>query len=206
MAKKLKLAEHKADSAHLSTKRRNNVTKDDHLEDTQDLLAERLRNGDRVAAAELVDKYYRQIFLYMRRLGHNRQVSEDLTQECFLNAWYHIGHLKEDKALAGWLYRIASNVSKLYWRRHKGKQMVSIEWVDTPEDRILETDRSDNYEQLEQLRQAVAQLPIKLREVIVLHYLQHLTISEAAEAAGIRQGTFKSRLSRALKILRKQLP
>jgi DNA-directed RNA polymerase specialized sigma24 family protein len=36
--------------------------------------------------------------------------------------------------------------------------------------------------------------------------MQHLTIAEAAEAAGIREGTFKSRLGRALKILRKQLP
>ena len=114
--------------------------------------------------------------------------------------------MKEGKALASWLYRIASNVSKLYWRRHKGKKMVSIEWIDAPEDNILETDKSGEYEQLEQLRQAVGQLPIKLKEVIALHYMQHLTISQGAEAASIRQGTFKSRLSRALKLLRKQLP
>ena len=142
----------------------------------------------------------------MRRLGHDRQVSEDLTQESFLNAWYHIGQLKEGKALASWLYRIATNVSKLYWRRHKGKKVVSIEWIDAPEDKILDADKSGQYEQLEQLRQVVAQLPVKLREVIVLHYMQHLTIAQAAEAASVRPGTFKSRLGRALKILRKQLP
>jgi len=75
------------------------------LEDGHDSLASRLKDGDRVAAAELVEMYYRRIFLYMRRLGHDRQVSEDLTQESFLNAWYHIGQLKEGKALASWLYR-----------------------------------------------------------------------------------------------------
>jgi RNA polymerase sigma factor (sigma-70 family) len=51
----------------------------------------------------------------------------------------------------------------------------------------------------------VGELPRKLREAIVLHYMQHLTISEAAEAAGIREGTFKSRLNRALRALRKQV-
>jgi len=206
MAKKLKSTEHEVDSAHRITERQNIDTKDEHLEDRQDSLAARLRNGDRSAAAELVGMYYQQIFLYMRRLGHDRQVSVDLTQESFLNAWYHIGQLKDGKALASWLYRIASNVSKLYWRRHKGKKLLSVEWIDTPEKAIIDSDRSSEYEQLEQLQQAVGQLPIKLKEVIVLHYMQHLTIAQAAEAAGIRQGTFKSRLSRALKILRKQLP
>jgi len=206
MAKKMKSPEQKADSAHRKNKRQKIDTKDDHLEDGHDSLAARLRDGDCAAAAELVEMYYQRIFLYMRRLGHDRQVSEDLTQESFLNAWYHIGQLKDGKALASWLYRIASNVSKLYWRRHKGKKIVSIEWIDAPEDSIVESDRSSEYEQLEQLRQAVGQLPIKLKEVIALHYMQHLTIAEGAKAAGIRQGTFKSRLSRGLKILRKQLP
>ena len=63
----------------------------------------------------------------MRRLGHSSQVSEDLTQESFLQAWQHIGQLRKDKALNSWLYRIANNVSRLYWRRHKGKEQGSIE-------------------------------------------------------------------------------
>ncbi|MHC4596847.1 MAG: RNA polymerase sigma factor, partial [Planctomycetota bacterium] len=60
-------------------------------------------------------------------------------------------------------------------------------------------------EQLEQLKNAVTRLPIKLRQAVVLHYMQQLTITEAAEAAGIRKGTFKSRLNRALKALRKRV-
>ena len=206
MLKKLKSPEHEVESAHHIDEQPSINTKDDDLEDVQDWLAERLREGDRAAAARLVEMYYQQIFLYMRRLGHDRQESEDLTQESFLNAWYHIGQLKDGKALVSWLYRIASNVSRLYWRRHKGTKIVSIEWIDAPEDRIVQNSTSSEYEQLEALRQAVAQLPIRLKEVVVLHYMQHLTIAEAAKAVGVRQGTFKSRLSRALKSLRKQLP
>jgi len=58
---------------------------------------------------------------------------------------------------------------------------------------------------LNRLKDAVAGLPWKLRQTVVLHYMQHMTIAEAAEAAEVRQGTFKSRLNRALNILRKRI-
>ncbi|MHC4529434.1 MAG: RNA polymerase sigma factor, partial [Planctomycetota bacterium] len=86
-------------------------------ENNQDLqknrrsLAFRLRAGSHGAAAELVDIYYEQMYFYMRRLGHSRSVSEELTQEIFMSAWQHIGQLKTDVALNNWLYRIASNIS-----------------------------------------------------------------------------------------------
>ena len=96
--------------------------------DRLESLVRRLRAGDRTAAAELADAYYQQIYVFMRRLGHSKPVSEDLTQECFLAAWQHLGQLRDDTALAGWLYRIAGNASKMYWRRHKGNQ-ISIEQI-----------------------------------------------------------------------------
>jgi len=206
MRKKAKSEEHNPSAAHPTVKEVNSETHARDARNGQEGLVERLREGDRGAAAELVEQYYRQIYLYMRRLGHDPQVSEDLTQESFLNAWYHIGQLKDGKALRGWLYRIAGNVSKLYWRKHKGKKAVSIELVDVPGKLVDSDEGAGAYERLEQLRAAVGRLPPRLREVIVLHYMQELTISEAAQAAGIKQGTFKSRLGRALKILRKQVP
>jgi len=48
-------------------------------------------------------------------------------------------------------------------------------------------------------------LPRKLQEAVVLHYLEQLTIAEAAEAVGVRQGTLKSRLSRGLEALRAEM-
>jgi len=173
----------------------------------RDSLAVRLRAGNREAAVELVDEYYQQIYLFMRRLGHDRQISEDLTQECFFNAWHHIGQLKDGKALNGWIYRIASNVSRLHWRRHKHKhkEVIGIEGIDMPNSGKDEPEKMAHNEQLEHLRDVVERLPLKLRETIILHYMQQLTIVEATEAAGINQGTFKSRLNRALKILRKNI-
>jgi RNA polymerase sigma-70 factor (ECF subfamily) len=207
MAKKAKLTEQKAGFAHQTNKYGDANRREKYLEELRDSLSARLRAGDRAAAGEFVDMYNERIYLYMRRLGHNRQVSEDLTQKSFLQAWQHINQLKNGKALNSWLYRIASNVSKLHWRQHKGKESASIEGIgiDVPENDEAGSDKVEHYEQLGRLKNAVASLPIKLRQSIVLHYMQQLTIAEAAEAAGVRQGTFKSRLNRALETLRKQI-
>jgi RNA polymerase sigma-70 factor (ECF subfamily) len=205
MEKKVKLAEQKADLAYLNDTQRNLGRDKEYQSRKLDSLASRLRAGDRVAAAELVDEYYQQIYLFMRRLGHDRQASEDLTQESFFNAWHHIGQLKDGKALNGWLYRIASNVSKLHWRKHKHKEVIGIEGLEMPQSGESEHEKIEHNEQLEQLKDAVERLPMKLRETIILHYMQQLTIAEATEAAGLNQGTFKSRLNRALKTLRKEI-
>lgn len=203
--KKANLTEQKFDSAHPTEKLRELNEAKERSEQRLDSLVRRLRAGDHTAAAELVDIYYKQIYLFMRRLGHDRQVSEDLTQECFLNAWHHIGQLRDGKALNGWLYRIAGNVSKLYWRRHKHKKIDALENIDVSDTTKAGLDIVEHNEQLEQLKNAVARLPVKLRQTVVLHYMQQLTIAEAADAAGIRDGTFKSRLNRALTTLRKQV-
>lgn len=169
--------------------------------DSTDSLVTRLRLGERVAAETVVDIYYQQVYLYLRRLGHSRQISEDLTQETFLSAWQHVGQLRGGKGLNGWLYRIAGNISRQYWRRHHDTADI---------DSIAEPEKAESAyggvhgDQLIQLKKAVEHLPLKLRQAVVLHYMQCLTISEAAEALGVREGTLKSRINRALGILRKQ--
>ena len=171
------------------------------MESSRNSLSARLRAGDHAAAEELVDKYYKRIYLFLRRLGHSRQVSEDLTQETFLQAWRHLGRLRDSKAAGVWLYSIACNASRLYWRRHKAAaRYEAIERVDS---QSLGKDAVEHLEQLNRVKNAVSLLPPKLREAIVLHYLEQLTIAESARAAQVTKGTLKSRLSRALKLLKK---
>jgi RNA polymerase sigma-70 factor (ECF subfamily) len=172
----------------------------------KEALADRLRTGNRDAAAELVDMYYKQIYLFMRRLGHTSQISEDLTQESFLRVWQHIGQLKSGKTLNGWIYRIAGNTSKLYRRRNRNKNLFAFEQLDVSDNKMPDGGRKAVYnEQITRLKNVVDVLPMKSKQAIILHYMQNLTIAEAAEAVGIRQGTFKSRLNRALKTLRNQV-
>jgi RNA polymerase sigma-70 factor (ECF subfamily) len=175
------------------------------LAENSDSLVARLRSGDHLAAEELVEQYYARIYIFMRQLGHSRQVSEELTQEIFLQAWHHVGRLRRDMALNTWIYRIASNISKVQWRRYKKGGSERLEFANIPKDGQIEPDKVEQYEELCQMRDAVEQLPRRLRQTIVLHYMQDLSIAEAAEAAQLNEGTFKSRLSRALRVLRKQM-
>jgi RNA polymerase sigma-70 factor (ECF subfamily) len=168
-------------------------------------LAHRLRAGERAAAEELVDKYYERVYLFMRAVGHDRQISEDLTQETFMRVWNHIGQLRDGKALNGWLFRIAGNVSRLYWRRHKRTDETFLPTVETAGSDQDAAERVAERERFHRLHRAVARLPWKLRQAVVLHYLGQLTIAEAAEAAGVREGTLKSRLNRGLTALRNDL-
>ena len=180
-------------------------TKEQALEKTADLLLTSLKAGDEQAACALVDKYHRQIYAFLRHLGHSWWVSEELTQQTFVQAWQNINSLKESQTLNTWLYRIAHNASREYWRRNKKRIKPN-----TGEAQVTVHSRngqggSQLAEEFEQVRQAVAKLPLKLRETVVLHYMQCFSIAEAADIAGVREGTFKSRLSRALKRLRKEL-
>jgi RNA polymerase sigma-70 factor (ECF subfamily) len=168
-------------------------------------LVLRLKDGDTTAAKELVDTYQALIYAFMRRLGHDRQLSEDLTQETFLRAWFHIGQLNNCSSLNGWIYRIAINVSRLHKRRFRNGNGTSNEPPVFEEACLSADENIVQREQLERLVHIVHGLPTKLREPIILHYMQQLTISEASTALGIRQSAFKSRLNRALNLLRREL-
>jgi RNA polymerase sigma factor (sigma-70 family) len=205
MEKREKATEQRVKPAHLKLKEANHRGSKARSAERDYLVATRLRRGERAAAEELVDMYYERIYSFMRGVGHNRQISEDLTQETFLKAWAHIGQLRNGRALRGWLYRIAGNVSRVYWRKQKNRKFAGLERIEKAANEKTEPEKVGHYEELARLQEAIARLPWKLRKVIVLHYMQHLTIVEAAEVAGVREGTFKSRLNRALQILRKQV-
>jgi RNA polymerase sigma-70 factor (ECF subfamily) len=203
--KKAHTAEQGRHVAHLDPKMAVSTRQPQTSEKDQLDLAKRLRHGERAAAETLVEMYYERIYLFMRAMGHDSQRSEDLTQEAFMRAWYHIGQLRNGKALTGWLFRIASNVSRLHWRKHKHSDRVHSDQAEPAEGGVDGLARAGQREEFAHLHEAVARLPWKLRQVIVLHYMDQLTIAEAAEAAQIRTGTLKSRLNRALEALRKQM-
>lgn len=205
MQKNAQAAEQNEGLAHLTGERAIVIAQRLRSVEDDATLAGRLSKGDQTAAEELVNRYYERIYLFLRAVGHNRQTSEDLVQETFLRAWHHIGQLRNGKALNGWLFRIASNVSKLHHRRGRDRAGVDLDSIEPQTGGASGPDGAGEREQMGRLHEAVARLPWKLRQAIVLHYMEQLTISEAADAAGIRPGTLKSRLNRGLEALRQQV-
>ncbi len=205
MQKNTQPIEHKPGPAHLHGQKVVPLHGERTADHDESSLAQRLRHGDRTAAETLVERYHERVYVFMRSVGHDRQTSEDLVQETFMQVWRHIGQLREDRALTSWLFRIAANVSRLYWRRHRHAEPVSIDEVVPAQDEADGAQQAGDRELFAGLHQAVGRLPWKLRQAVVLHYMDQLTIAEAAQAAQVREGTLKSRLNRALEALRKEI-
>ena len=134
------------------------------------------------------------------------QAAEEVLQDTFVRAYRHRATLRTDVSPVPWLYRVALNLcySRLARRR------LSVEPLDetTSElrDHALEPLELVEREELRRsIRRGVAALPEKHQLVIVLYYLQGLSLQETADTLGIRLGTAKSRIHYALHSLRDHL-
>jgi len=134
------------------------------------------------------------------------QAAEEVLQDTFIRAYRHRASLRTDISPVPWLYRVALNLcySRLS-RRRLNLEPIS-DATSELRDRALEPPELVEREELRRsIRRGVAALPEKHQLVIVLYYLQGLSLQETAETLGIRLGTAKSRIHYALHALRDQL-
>ena len=175
------------------------------------LLLGYCESGDRDLFAELVRRYERELFSYLRRYLGDAEMAEDAFQAAFLQV-----HLKCDKFEAGrafrpWLYTIATNQAIDAQRRSRRHRMVSLDRAGHAEgdevgkllDLLVSTEASPTAqltadERKEWTARAIANLPQPLQDVIRLVYFQNLKYREAAHALNIPVGTVKSRMHAAV--------
>ncbi|MEA1951696.1 MAG: sigma-70 family RNA polymerase sigma factor [Planctomycetota bacterium] len=186
--------------------------------DEQLLLAYR-ENGDGVVFEQLVQRYERELYNYLRHYLGDAQMAEDVFQTTFLQV-----HLKCDKFEPGrkvrpWLYTVATNQAIDAQRRNRRHQMVSldrrfgngdqdevaalIDLLDSGEENPIE--QFESAERREMVHEVVDRLPDSLRQVVILVYYQGLKYREAAQALDIPVGTVKSRLHSAIHKLNEAL-
>lgn len=164
-------------------------------------------NGNKDLFEVLVARYEKSIFNYVYGLVRQRQEAEDLTQEAFVKAFFALQTYNCSFEFSTWMYRIARNVCLDYFRRQKIRSFLSLnapvreeeegEFGDfladgkDPEEGVLEG------ELLERLSKAIGELPLKFREVIVLHYVEELPYEEIAKILNLPVGTVKTYIHRA---------
>ena len=140
---------------------------------------------------ELVDRYQEQVtrmcFLYLC----DKTMAEDAVQETFLKVYRSMDTFRGESGEKTWIMKIA--IRTCYDMNHSGWFRVINRHV-TPEmvpEAAVPFEESDD-----ELMNAVVRLPIRLREVILLYYYQHLNVNEVAEALGISQSSVSGRLKR----------
>jgi RNA polymerase sigma-70 factor (ECF subfamily) len=185
--------------------------KKDFLEEKDEILVQRSKNGDKEAFDILVQRYRASLFRFVYHGLHNKEDAEDIAQEAFVRAYLSLSQLKDNSLFRTWLFKIALNLIRDSKRVEKRNPTVSLDSYIEGDDTHKESE-GDNVEALEddsellvRLRKEIASLPNELREVIILRDLQGFTYEEIAKMVGCPLGTVKSRLFYARKILRERL-
>ena len=174
---------------------------------TESEAVARCQNGDRDAFRHLVDRYKDLLFGTAVLMTGNRATAEEQVQEALLSAWRGIRGFHLGRPVKPWFLRILVN-TVLSWRRKKSVPTVPLTDRGPQEPDTSEGDPAETLDALERrlsVRRAIANLSPDHRQVVALRYFACLTVPEVARTLGIRQGTVKSRLSRALANLRRHL-
>ncbi|MBZ0294593.1 MAG: RNA polymerase sigma factor [Anaerolineae bacterium] len=170
-------------------------------------LITQLRENDLSALGVLFDRYYNQVFRTAAAITHDGDVADDITQDCFLRLHRYAYRIDTSLPLAPWLYRVTVNLSYTWVSRHK-KRNVSLESV---VDYLMSPARqapdhmAEHLSIRQEVRDAIRVLSFNQRVVVVLHYLNGLSLEDIAEILDCPVGTVKSRLYYARENLRHRL-
>lgn len=164
--------------------------------------------GDSSAFGALYDHYHAMIYRFVMIKVGRREEAEDITHQVFLSAWQNVrGYKHKGYPFSSWLYRIARNQVIDHYRSRKGKNDVSIEKAD-PESFGVETDYAGNLSaklELEKVRSAVGRLKPDYQDVIILRFVEDMSLKESAVALGKSEGAVKLLQHRAIRELKKAL-
>jgi len=174
-------------------------------------LVEKSKTGDAAAFEELLSRHYERTRGLIFRLTDAEHV-DDLTQEAFLLAYRNLRRFRGEAKFSTWLTRIAVNLCRSEWRKHKREREsrsahLSLEEVARTANTELKhgSQAMMNAEKGERIDRAIEALPSKLRIVFGLRYIEGRPSAEVAAIVGCKEGTVRSRLFKAREILKVRL-
>jgi len=171
-------------------------------------LVTRARTGDRGAFDELVRVTSPQTYTLAFRLVGNEEDARDVVQETYLRAYKGIGKFRGDAQFSTWLYRITANCAATHLgkrRKHRHDELLEDgPYLDRSGDRDPSA-RADASDLRARLDDALADLPPKLRAVVLLRDVYDLPHEAIAAELGITESAAKVRLHRARRQLRERL-
>jgi RNA polymerase sigma-70 factor (ECF subfamily) len=173
-------------------------------------LVQRVQKGDHEAFELLVVKYQERVFRLLRRLLGNQEQVEDLAQEVFIRAYRSLGSFKGESSFYTWLYKIALNTYRNYYRslgrRPEGSVVSSAHVLEGMQSRGSSPEKEAfRSEFWDVVKSSLQDLPEEQREAIVLCDLEGLSYEEMATVIGIPVGTVRSRVFRGRRSLQKLL-
>ena len=174
-------------------------------------IVQRVQNGEVSAFNQLVQKYRQPLFSIIYNMTGNREDATDIAQEVFIKAFQSIKRFRGQASFYTWLYRIAVNSSITFIKRVKKQRFINYETIDETlvSSEILEyftaktkTEKGALLKELqEKLNEALQKLSPKHRIVVILHEVEGMSHKEIADITKTSEGTVRSRLHYAKKML-----
>jgi RNA polymerase sigma factor (sigma-70 family) len=158
--------------------------------------------GDRAAFGELVRRHGAAIRAFLRRMGADAALADDLAQDAFVAAFQKIGSLQDGAAFAPWTRQIAARLYLRRWRKDKRTDLMAE--APEPQADLTPLAREPGALRLD-LEQALRSLTPAQRLCVSLCYGADLTHAEVAEALNTPLGTVKSHVKRGLEKLKLHL-
>lgn len=170
--------------------------------------------GDHNAFGEIVEIYKDKVFQLCYRMLGNRHEAEDMAQEAFLRAYVNIHTFNTKLKFSTWLYRISTNLCIDRIRKKKPDFYLDAEvagtdglnmYAQVAANTTMPEDEVESLELQDTIQREILLLPEKYRTVIVLKYIEELSLKEIGEILDMPIGTIKTRIHRGREALRKQL-
>jgi RNA polymerase sigma-70 factor (ECF subfamily) len=170
--------------------------------------------GDKNAFGDIIELYKDKVFQICYRMLGNRHEAEDVAQEAFIRAYVNIHRYNMEYKFSTWLYRIATNLCIDRIRKRKPDYYLDAEVPGTdglnmysqiPSEGKLPEEDVESMELQAMIQREISKLPEKYRAVIVLKYIEELSLNEISEILELPLGTVKTRIHRGREALRKQL-
>ncbi|KHL15041.1 RNA polymerase sigma-70 factor [Burkholderia contaminans] len=167
-------------------------------------LVARVGARDASAVRMLVARKLPRLLALATRMLGDRTEAEDVAQETFLRIWKQAPGWREGEArFDTWLHRVVLN---LCYDRLRGRREEPVDVLpDVPDPQPEPATRAETRSRDARVRQALAALPVRQREALVLQYYQEMSNVEAANLMGITVDALESLLARARRNLRAQL-
>ena len=163
-------------------------------------LVVRLKAGDPAAFEAIYEAHRPRLFGFLVRLSRRRDVAEDLLEETWLRLVTRSATLTDDARLGPWLFTVARNLY-FSWRRSRAVDGARTSDLDpawpAPERGDSPFEATARAELERRVETALARLPLRDRELLLLVGVEGLTPSEAAGVCGLPAVTLRARLHRA---------
>lgn len=165
----------------------------------------------------VVREHQRRIFRFFLLTFRDEAQADDLTQECFIRAFSSRANFRGDAKVSTWLLRIAMNLATDQQRSRRmafWKGLMSLEAEDESQTsnlaaKVAVSARIEEglvaSEQVKQVWHTVSLLPMRQRQLFVLRFVDELSVAEIVEATGLRPGTVKAHLHKAVHTVRRKV-